>query len=734
MSDHDDLFDEIARLGGGDERGEEEDGMNAYNLLQYTFTDQAPVPMPSAGGDGQGLLLPNVMQGMFGSPAATLAAANGSQLTTMGRQTSDGRVACPFCGSVAENLGGSKRGIMYTYMCRDANCAQRWNQRREPNAAGDLEISLSKRAIGNEPRRSGGYACGICGIKPKHGHVCLGKPQPAQPQQPAAIATTVAAPATPQLVPQLAHRDAAAALVAASSAISAYLPVTTTPVRVVAQPMSGLGAAAPPPLPAPPLPAPPLPPIAPCVVSSIGPSVDEQDAAAAEKEEEAPAEQPGAKAAVGAIEREDGEGVVEDADEADDDEQLSDEALAAAAALEVPNDQELKSSTLENPKNEMASDQASMNGHEVYKQLKLTRRKVKGDGSCWVYAMLDNAGLLEHGNTDDDPTPRDRGMDALCRIMSNVYIEAHQKDLELTPDEIASIDAVLRTPEYPLVEAGDYGEFGTMTTILGLAFFLKVTCVVWNKKTLRSRGIYQQVVVYDADANSVKEHNWTYDKICSHTGPMMHIEWDGINHYSSLAGVAPIAIDSTVYARLLQVPPVTRQKPMSARPSKRPPEARSDIELPEGWTELSNRIRLDSSKCTLVTGRKTLKTHLDDAQRQGYNAVMMMNLHGEAKSTIKYLKFDFEVTEENSAEPGDFSTVLYVYGGTANKKKKLSAPPGFDNFASCLCGKFYQRKESEMQCGKCGRWCHVSCVLGPCRDEKVAEMAAKVFVCGNCCA
>eukprot|EP00966_Prymnesium_polylepis_P246185 5694390-Prymnesium_polylepis.1 len=78
----------------------------------------------------------------------------------------NGKVACPYCTVKSLNLGGSRRGIQYAYMCE--SCGQRWNQNIEPDpVSGDYDIRPSNRKIGDEPRRSGGrYACGKCGAKP----------------------------------------------------------------------------------------------------------------------------------------------------------------------------------------------------------------------------------------------------------------------------------------------------------------------------------------------------------------------------------------------------------------------------------------------------------------------------------------------------------------------------------------------------------------------------------------
>ena len=123
----------------------------------------------------------------------------------------------------------------------------------------------------------------------------------------------------------------------------------------------------------------------------------------------------------------------------------------------------------------------------------------------------------------------------------------------------------VKTPDYPLEEASDFGDFGNMNTIVGLAAYFKVSCVVWNKKTLRNASASQQVVEYieDDDAQKVRERLWSMDEILTFAAndkPLIHIEWDGVNHYAALVGPQPVSIDPVVYQRLLQVPLVTRVK------------------------------------------------------------------------------------------------------------------------------------------------------------------------------
>eukprot|EP00966_Prymnesium_polylepis_P292824 6763209-Prymnesium_polylepis.1 len=115
--------------------------------------------------------LSNVPLLPLAQPARALVAAPSTQSPGIAAiTTDDGRVGCPFCGGRSQTLGGAKRGKKYTYLCE--SCTTRWNQRIVPNEFGDYEISLSKRALPGEKKRSEGYACGKCGAKPKQGHIC----------------------------------------------------------------------------------------------------------------------------------------------------------------------------------------------------------------------------------------------------------------------------------------------------------------------------------------------------------------------------------------------------------------------------------------------------------------------------------------------------------------------------------------------------------------------------------
>tara|TARA_B100001063_G_scaffold240568_1_gene265768 strand:+ start:71 stop:2353 length:2283 start_codon:yes stop_codon:yes gene_type:complete len=757
MEDASSLFEQISSLCRGDEssqllirdaNNDDEDSMiGAVELMQFTLE-----------GDGQ-TSCTNSMSTNASVPCARSGVATS-------RTSDDGRVACPFCGCQALLLGGSTRGEQYTYICHKG-CQQRWNQRRVPNAVGDYEISLSKRAIGNEARRSGGYKCGVCGVKPKSGHICLGS----KTKQLSLTNSPLKSSLTPQLnsVHDASINDAEVALQTANKHMAAILPITNTPVRpAVASVLQSHCALEERSASALPMPMPMSTTMSTTtaethaktsvVVTAVVRAAEEMDTGdddmVTEDTEEATTGD--AKLSLGKQRVVDGRDEIvawrevvhkgeeckgmelrwvtetpavfdevqklkrawED-DTEDEDEDMEENGAATAKADEsaVP----------------FLTDETPFDADLMYASLGLRRMSVKGDGSCWVYAILMCVGLLQHGSTDEytDPTPRDRGMDAMCRIMVHVFLKENVS-LSLSSADALTIDAILRCPDYPLLHEDDYGEFGSTLCILALCHYFKITCVIWNKKTIHVSQAYQQVVYYDSETDEVCEQLWNYDIVyqtqCSATqAPIVHIEWNGVDHYAALIGNVPAIMDLGVRAQLCSVPLVVRQKPVLQRMALRRPIEATRQALPMGWSELPNRIRNDAARTKLVTKEKTRDEHLFHALHSNYNAVLMINNNDEAPTEIRYLDYDFEVDELNSVAAGDFSCVLYVYASATRR----TLPPDVDPLASCICGKFYIGRNSQMECTLCGRWCHVSCVLGAV-DDAVAEKAANEFECGVC--
>ena len=115
-------------------------------------------------------------------------------------------------------------------------------------------------------------------------------------------------------------------------------------------------------------------------------------------------------------------------------------------------------------------EQQVRNGNAAISLLKLKRYKVKGDGSCWVYAILACAGLCESRSltAEQTPTSRDRGMDRVCRNLAYLWLFDHQN--VMLRDEIETLDEILdKLPQHPMVDDDDFGSFGTINTVMGLA-------------------------------------------------------------------------------------------------------------------------------------------------------------------------------------------------------------------------------------------------------------------------
>ena len=66
-------------------------------------------------------------------------------------------------------------------------------------------------------------------------------------------------------------------------------------------------------------------------------------------------------------------------------------------------------------------------GYEAYKKLNLTRYRVRGDGSCWVYAILACLRLLEHHDEKRtlNPSTRDCAFDRVCRTHALNWLNAN---------------------------------------------------------------------------------------------------------------------------------------------------------------------------------------------------------------------------------------------------------------------------------------------------------------------
>ena len=356
------------------------------------------------------------------------------------------------------------------------------------------------------------------------------------------------------------------------------------------------------------------------------------------------------------------------------------------------------------------------NGNAAISLLKLKRYKVKGDGSCWVYAMLACAGLCQSRSltAEQTPTPRDRGMDRLCRELAYLWLFDHQQ--VMIRDEIETLDEILdKLPQHPMVDDDDFGSFGTINTIMGLAAYLDVSVVCWNKTTLRNSEAQQQVIMHMHDASlsdgEIKEINMTPAEIVSfsQTDPrVMHIEWNGVNHYAALIGSSDVPIKQTVHNALMLATPVADVNPKSLTVTKPSMKKMGNV---SGWMHLVDLYRSDLTLKVVpaVARKKPLKQLLELARTKNYHGVIYY-AGPQQSDVVCYVKFshDAKLTTSDFLKCGDFSSHLYI-DKTWMEAATTTMPPD-PHADNCPCHAIYTRPMEVVDCLGCKKSFHAKCV------------------------
>ena len=557
----------------------------------------------------------------------------------------NGRVLCCYCAGKSICCGGSTRGLRYKYLCE--NCGQRWTQLIEPNAAGDYEVMPSNFKIGDEQRRSGGYACGKCGAKPKFGHICPFKDLDAGD----AIAPRSLDPLAPTSTPEQ------------STAEHAALEAITTAQKIITEQQ-----------------------------------VNESEEELVERLQSESADP--IPLAAGSWQGMN-DGGVPTAWEGNLKDDEDDDLLAGSDPTPATQTDPTVNPKLADLEKVPEPDMESLtNGHSVLKLLQLVRYKVRGDGSCWIYAVLAAAGLLDslHVRVEIDPSDMDRAKDLLCRVLCNKWLHANGASvLNLSAEEMASIDDILKTPEYPFTDEENFGTFGTNVTIAALVALIKVTVVLWNKKTLQNINARQQVIEFipatAETTETIKERIWDNTEICEYAlkNKTIHIEWNGSNHYAAFVPAKGVQIDPAFAEMLCNQKPVTRQKVEQTK--KRKTEDESD-----GWIHMINHRRPEHDPVNFTKTKWAVDTPIDtlkaDCRSKNFNAILIFN------KAIHYTSYAWKVTADDCLEAVDHSCELYVFNGTKRKKAPTSG---------CTCNKVFKKNTHTLQCQTCGRWCHHSC-------------------------
>ena len=577
-------------------------------------------------------------------------------------------VMCPYCGCEdTQLLGGSTRGSKYAHLCNQ--CDARWNQLRKPNAEGSYEISRSTRAVGDEPRRSNNYACGKCGAKPKKDHICpfrnidvtqidtmmplsatprddmLAVPIPFKPRTMPDTTSTV-----PDTMPDTMPDSSSSTLATNPNKIPtpAELQAVSTPQTVINKP-------------------------SPIKAAISSPSSDDDLAVARTVTGSLtlPSEMSGsASGGVGTVNK-----ALQDA---------QDTAVAE----------------------EYDTTFSPISGLVVFQLLGLIIKKVKGDGSCWIYAILAAIGLCDHqhSRTEQLPSAADRSRDYLCRMLTVNWLQEQQYKFQHDEDP----DEMLRVPQYPMVDGSDYGSFGTTIFVIGLAATLKVTIVMWNETTLMSDEAKQQVILYDAKSGRTSERSWHHMHILEYSlsNETIHIEWNGRDHYSArVSAQKHTSVDPSIFCMLQNVVPCTTVNPKSLGSRDSSSSSASRKRPLEEWITIVDGIRADATEI-LVTEHnpskvpvRTLKT---ECLTLGFNAIIVLGDKKTKTQVVKYAKFPFTVTAGDCAVPQDFVCRMFVYNDSQSKRR--TAP-----ISGCYCNRYFKEKHFCVECNQCKRWCHQQC-------------------------
>ena len=603
--------------------------------------------------------------------------------------------ACGAIGSTIKNCGGATRETMNTsakykmYCQPDQNgCGRRFLMNRDPNPDGSYTQTDSNFSLNEETKRCN-YKCGKCG-QVKKGHTC---PMAELDEPMAKRAKNLQGELTSFLEDE--DNGALPCLLRAVQSVEGPVDAGSAAQLPIGIPNGDKEADAP-------------------VVTDDGAEREERDEAAqvhGDKEADAPV-------------------VTDDGAEREERDEAEDEVLAAAANKQMsPTLLTIGTRTL------MQTAMHPKNGSVVISLLNLVRYRVKGDGSCWVYAMLACADLCEsaHKEHERHPTPRDRGMDRWCRSLAYLWMYEHQE--RLLTDEIETLEDVVDVvPQHPLVDDDDFGSYGTISTITGLAAYLDVSVVCWNKMTLRNPNALQQVVLHKHDdqapfdMSEVAMNPSEILELSKNDARVMHIEWNGVDHYAALVGENPTPINAAQMARLMSSTPVSEVNPKSLKllkpPTKKMPEASGWIHLVDKWrTDITLERVSGSSKS------KSLKQLLQLTRTKQYHGlVFYTDVTKGAEVCFCTFATDAKLSVTDFMHTGDFACNMYIDEGWQRNCNGAAQADVCRN--DCACLTYFNQPNDLIQCCRCDAWSHAICA-GVILDELDDPDA---FVCSHCVA
>ena len=94
--------------------------------------------------------------------------------------------------------------------------------------------------------------------------------------------------------------------------------------------------------------------------------------------------------------------------------------------------------------------------------------------------------------------------------------------------------------------------------------------------------------------------------------------------------------------------------------------------------------------------RREIDKLKEECVRDGFTGILLLT------DAVKFVRYDFPVTEKDCAQPGDFTCSMHVLKSSDQYIRK---PPLYN----CTCNIFLRKTQSLIQCDMCARWCHLTC-------------------------
>ena len=272
-----------------------------------------------------------------------------------------------------------------------------------------------------------------------------------------------------------------------------------------------------------------------------------------------------------------------------------------------------------------------------------------------------------------------------------------------------------------------WGPFSS--SMLSLARSSMARAAPWALATTRRR---HQVFRWNDVSEEVDEFAWNLKEIVAahKQSPLVHIEYNGVDHYAALVcrSGAKVACSAEASRVLTASPKVQRSRGVT------PLVALQSL----GWKALPpNRLRADVSEVKSRGHASAVsKAMFAEARREGYNAILCLEdeSSNSARYEIRFLKFDFFLTDKNCYDVVDKEVQMYV----DELQAKFSPVPKHDNFFSCICQKYsFKSKKDEVyvECVSCLRGMHPRCAF-PMLKRKYTrqdlDALAKEYVCSEC--